>query len=137
MVPALNACFLELDMCFMYLDSSYCICIIGCTLYCASSVIGFVQHVPRINGEIPSVDEATLDHQRLLERYHIFISFFFQTWIFCKWFSDGRGIISILYSLWVNFYDLTNAFSSTDYSYMIWLSVKVKAMVTARLAFSA
>ncbi|XWS53309.1 hypothetical protein CRYUN_Cryun11dG0146000 [Craigia yunnanensis] len=27
-----------------------------------------VPHVPRINGEIPSVDEATLDHQRLLER---------------------------------------------------------------------
>lgn len=29
---------------------------------------GFVQHVPRIVGEIPSIDEATLDHQRLLER---------------------------------------------------------------------
>lgn len=28
----------------------------------------FVQHVPRINGDIPSVDEATLDHQRLLDR---------------------------------------------------------------------
>ncbi|KAH9700472.1 OTU domain-containing protein [Citrus sinensis] len=27
-----------------------------------------VPHVPRINGEIPSIDEATLDHQRLLER---------------------------------------------------------------------
>lgn len=29
----------------------------------------FVQHIPRINGDIPSLDEATLDHQRLLERY--------------------------------------------------------------------
>ncbi|GAB4833626.1 hypothetical protein Ancab_031872 [Ancistrocladus abbreviatus] len=27
-----------------------------------------VPHVPRINGEIPSVDEATSDHQRLLDR---------------------------------------------------------------------
>lgn len=34
-------------------------------------VLSFVQHVPRINGEIPSIDEATLDHQRLLERYHV------------------------------------------------------------------
>ncbi|KAF8397721.1 hypothetical protein HHK36_016643 [Tetracentron sinense] len=33
------------------------------------SAIRFVQHVPRINGEIPSVDEATSDHQRLLHRY--------------------------------------------------------------------
>ncbi|KAM0941994.1 putative ubiquitinyl hydrolase 1 [Dioscorea sansibarensis] len=27
-----------------------------------------IPHVPRINGEIPSVDEATSDHQRLLDR---------------------------------------------------------------------
>jgi hypothetical protein len=27
------------------------------------------QHVPRINGEIPSIDEATSDHERLLNRY--------------------------------------------------------------------
>ncbi|XP_057982967.1 OVARIAN TUMOR DOMAIN-containing deubiquitinating enzyme 10-like isoform X2 [Malania oleifera] len=27
-----------------------------------------VPHVPRINGEIPSIDEATSDHQRLLDR---------------------------------------------------------------------
>ena len=27
------------------------------------------QHVPRINGEIPSVDEAASDHERLLDRY--------------------------------------------------------------------
>lgn len=32
-----------------------------------------LQHVPRINGEIPSVDEATLDHQRLLDRYYAFL----------------------------------------------------------------
>ena len=31
-------------------------------------VAGLLQHVPRINGEIPSIDEATLDHQRLLDR---------------------------------------------------------------------
>lgn len=33
------------------------------------------QHVPRTNGEIPSIDEATTDHQRLLDRY-FFIDFF-------------------------------------------------------------
>jgi hypothetical protein len=27
-----------------------------------------VPHVPKINGEIPSVDEATMDHERLTER---------------------------------------------------------------------
>lgn len=31
-----------------------------------------VPHIPRINGEIPSVDEATLDHQRLLERLQLY-----------------------------------------------------------------
>ncbi|XP_062173123.1 OVARIAN TUMOR DOMAIN-containing deubiquitinating enzyme 12-like isoform X3 [Alnus glutinosa] len=31
-----------------------------------------VPHVPRINGEIPSVDEATLDHQRLLDRLQLY-----------------------------------------------------------------
>ncbi|KAE8692920.1 Transcription factor-like protein [Hibiscus syriacus] len=31
-----------------------------------------VPHVPRINGEIPSIDEATLDHQRLLERLEVY-----------------------------------------------------------------
>ncbi|KAF2283325.1 hypothetical protein GH714_002288 [Hevea brasiliensis] len=29
-------------------------------------------HIPRINGEIPSVDEATLDHQRLLDRLQVY-----------------------------------------------------------------
>jgi hypothetical protein len=29
-----------------------------------------LQHVPRINGEIPSIDEVTSDHQRLLDRYY-------------------------------------------------------------------
>ncbi|KAJ6913664.1 hypothetical protein NC651_016026 [Populus alba x Populus x berolinensis] len=28
-----------------------------------------IRHVPRINGEIPSIDEATTDHERLLNRY--------------------------------------------------------------------
>ncbi|KAJ6792542.1 Uncharacterized protein M6B38_238165 [Iris pallida] len=31
-----------------------------------------VPHVPRINGEIPSVDEATSDHQRLLDRLQLY-----------------------------------------------------------------
>ncbi|KAK4343024.1 hypothetical protein RND71_038840 [Anisodus tanguticus] len=31
-----------------------------------------VPHVPRINGDIPSVDEATSDHQRLLDRLQLF-----------------------------------------------------------------
>ncbi|KAK8476451.1 hypothetical protein V6N11_061797 [Hibiscus sabdariffa] len=31
-----------------------------------------VPHVPRINGEIPSIDEATLDHQRLPERLEVY-----------------------------------------------------------------
>ncbi|XP_068645560.1 OVARIAN TUMOR DOMAIN-containing deubiquitinating enzyme 12-like [Aristolochia californica] len=31
-----------------------------------------VPHVPRINGEIPSVDEATTDHQRLLDRLQLY-----------------------------------------------------------------
>ncbi|XP_044482419.1 OVARIAN TUMOR DOMAIN-containing deubiquitinating enzyme 12-like isoform X2 [Mangifera indica] len=31
-----------------------------------------VPHVPRINREIPSIDEATLDHQRLLERLQVY-----------------------------------------------------------------
>ncbi|KAL0927167.1 hypothetical protein M5K25_001330 [Dendrobium thyrsiflorum] len=31
-----------------------------------------VPHVPRINGEIPSVDEATSDHERLLERLKLY-----------------------------------------------------------------
>lgn len=26
------------------------------------------QHTPRVNGEIPDVDNATLDHERLTER---------------------------------------------------------------------
>ncbi|XLU47040.1 hypothetical protein S245_041854, partial [Arachis hypogaea] len=31
-----------------------------------------IRHVPRINGEIPSIDEATSDHQRLLDRLQLF-----------------------------------------------------------------
>ena len=40
--------------------------LITCQNFLSSS-----QHVPRINGEIPSVDEATSDHERLLNRYCI------------------------------------------------------------------
>ncbi|KAF5937702.1 hypothetical protein HYC85_025208 [Camellia sinensis] len=31
-----------------------------------------IPHVPRTNGEIPSVDKATLDHQRLLDRLQLY-----------------------------------------------------------------
>ncbi|XP_076929749.1 OVARIAN TUMOR DOMAIN-containing deubiquitinating enzyme 12-like [Bidens hawaiensis] len=31
-----------------------------------------VPHVPKVNGEIPSLDEATLDHQRLLDRLQLY-----------------------------------------------------------------
>ncbi|XP_073066418.1 OVARIAN TUMOR DOMAIN-containing deubiquitinating enzyme 12-like [Primulina eburnea] len=31
-----------------------------------------IPHIPRINGEIPSMDEATLDHQRLLDRLQVY-----------------------------------------------------------------
>ncbi|KAF5188010.1 Otu domain-containing protein [Thalictrum thalictroides] len=31
-----------------------------------------IPHVPKINGEIPSVDEATSDHQRLLDRLQLY-----------------------------------------------------------------
>lgn len=31
-----------------------------------------IPHVPRVNGEIPSLDEATLDHQRLLDRLQLY-----------------------------------------------------------------
>lgn len=31
-----------------------------------------IPHIPKINGEIPSVDEATLDHQRLLDRLQVY-----------------------------------------------------------------
>lgn len=31
-----------------------------------------IRHVPRINGEIPSVDEATSDHERLLNRLQLY-----------------------------------------------------------------
>lgn len=41
-----------------------------------------MQHVPRINGEIPSVDEATSDHQRLIDRSHAAL--------FCPLASDIR-----------------------------------------------
>lgn len=31
-----------------------------------------MQHVPRTNGDMPSYDEVTSDHQRLLNRYHLY-----------------------------------------------------------------
>ncbi|XP_031123284.1 OVARIAN TUMOR DOMAIN-containing deubiquitinating enzyme 12-like [Ipomoea triloba] len=31
-----------------------------------------IPHIPKINGEIPSIDEATLDHQRLLDRLQMY-----------------------------------------------------------------
>lgn len=31
-----------------------------------------IPHVPRINGDIPSIDEATSDHQRLLDRLQVY-----------------------------------------------------------------
>ncbi|KAL6566813.1 hypothetical protein OROMI_015217 [Orobanche minor] len=31
-----------------------------------------IPHIPKINGEIPSMDEATLDHQRLLDRLQVY-----------------------------------------------------------------
>ncbi|XP_044506517.1 OVARIAN TUMOR DOMAIN-containing deubiquitinating enzyme 9-like isoform X1 [Mangifera indica] len=42
------------------------------------------RHVPRINGEIPSIDEATLDHQRLLERLLVY------DLVECKVQGDGN-----------------------------------------------
>ncbi|GAV62632.1 OTU domain-containing protein [Cephalotus follicularis] len=43
-----------------------------------------VPHIPRINGEIPSVDEATLDHQRLLDRLQVY------DLVECKVQGDGN-----------------------------------------------
>ncbi|VVA17321.1 PREDICTED: OTU [Prunus dulcis] len=43
-----------------------------------------VPHIPRINGEIPSFDEATSDHQRLLDRLQIF------GFLECKVEGDGN-----------------------------------------------
>jgi len=38
-------------------------------LITCQNFLSSAQHVPRINGEIPSIDEATSDHERLLNRY--------------------------------------------------------------------
>lgn len=32
---------------------------------------GVLQHVPKINGELPSEDEQISDHERLFQRYFI------------------------------------------------------------------
>lgn len=41
-------------------------------IYSSNGVYYLMQHVPKVNGDIPSVDEATSDHQRLLDRFYIF-----------------------------------------------------------------
>ncbi|XP_047310071.1 OVARIAN TUMOR DOMAIN-containing deubiquitinating enzyme 12-like [Impatiens glandulifera] len=43
-----------------------------------------IPHVPKINGEIPSFDEATLDHQRLLDRLQLY------DLVECKVLGDGN-----------------------------------------------
>ncbi|CAI9105017.1 OLC1v1003845C2 [Oldenlandia corymbosa var. corymbosa] len=43
-----------------------------------------IPHIPKINGEIPSLDEATLDHQRLLERLQVY------DLVECKILGDGN-----------------------------------------------
>ncbi|KAL3530540.1 hypothetical protein ACH5RR_009862 [Cinchona calisaya] len=43
-----------------------------------------IPHIPRINGDIPSFDEATLDHQRLLERLQVY------ELVECKVLGDGN-----------------------------------------------
>ena len=64
------------------------------------SVSVFVQHVPRINGEIPSVDEATLDHQRLLDRSPAFFLFLFIFFLLMAVESFVRfSLLSYLYIL--------------------------------------
>lgn len=47
-----------------------------------------LQHVPRINGEIPSTDEATSDHQRLLDRYINASYFYFGHAVYCEFNLD-------------------------------------------------
>ena len=38
-------------------------------------VVTFVQHVPRINRSIPTYEDASADHQRLLDRWQTFLPF--------------------------------------------------------------
>lgn len=68
-VPALNASSLGLDAYLTNIDSVNILLSNWLIPIDLMSLVGFVQHVPKINGEIPSIDVATLDHQRLLERY--------------------------------------------------------------------
>lgn len=51
----------------VFLTFDACMAMVCVTL----NFIMMLQHVPRINGEIPSIDEVTSDHQRLLDRYYI------------------------------------------------------------------
>ncbi|KAA0044003.1 OTU domain-containing protein [Cucumis melo var. makuwa] len=52
-------------------DFSYLYALDGEELWRFNQVIP-VPHVPRINGEIPSVDEAASDHERLLDRLQVY-----------------------------------------------------------------
>lgn len=41
------------------------------------------QHTPRVNGEIPDVNDATVDHERLLERFYLCLQLYMQFLIDC------------------------------------------------------
>ncbi|MBA0700238.1 hypothetical protein Goari_001803, partial [Gossypium aridum] len=81
-----------------------------------------VPHVPRINGEIPSVDEATLDHLRLLERFYGSIVSAYMVLLFS---------FSSLVDLFFEY--IGNSFAIIDYRSIIWWSLKLKEMVFVRL----
>ena len=119
-------------------------------------LLGSVQHVPKINGEIPSLDEATLDHQRLLDRYwfliildkeypvDVFFFLFSFLFIFLLLIFHLSRSLHLCLLLWFcsNFVlcllvctiKAVNVCSSIDCSYLIWWSLKFKEMVTVRLA---
>ncbi|KAG6507141.1 hypothetical protein ZIOFF_032482 [Zingiber officinale] len=61
-----------------------------------------IPHVPRINGDVPSFDEATSDHQRLLERYISFVLYVFSE--ICDNFSTMVKIEDNF--SWLKLYDL-------------------------------
>lgn len=56
-----------------------------------------LQHVPRINGEIPSSDEATSDHQRLLGRYINASHFYFGHAVYCEFNLDMILTVDAVY----------------------------------------
>ncbi|KAL6912339.1 hypothetical protein ACP4OV_001144 [Aristida adscensionis] len=53
-----------------------------------------VPHVPKINGEIPSVDEATMDHERLTERLKLYelVEHKVRGDGNCQWFHESQSI---------------------------------------------